>query len=264
MFAEERKTLIIEYINRRKKATVQELCDSFSVSSATIRNDLRELEKTKQILRTHGGAILPAKAGFEPLANEKGVQNLEAKRSIADCALGMIDSGDTIILDTGSTTIELAKILFKKSNITVVTNDLAIAMILEDHPTAQIILVGGKVRKQFHSTVGTYGKDILRGLSVDKAFMGANSFSLEKGASTPDLQQAEMKSQMIAISTKVVLLIDRTKFGRNSFVQFGPIDSIGCLVTDSIAEMDRLMLEERGIEIVVAQETRKPQRNSHE
>lgn len=262
MFAEERKSLIVDYINHRRKATVQELCESFHVSSATIRNDLRELELAKQIVRTHGGALRPAKASFEAQADEKEVQNLDAKRKIAQCALGMIDPGDTIILDTGSTTLELARLLVDIPDLTVVTNDLVIAMMLESHPSAQVILVGGKVRKNFHSTVGTYGKDLLRGLSVDKAFMGANSFSIEKGASTPDLQQAEMKGQMIAIATKVTLLVDHTKFGKNSFAQFGPLESISSIVTDEIDDADKAALEEQGIDIVVAGECKISTRNA--
>ncbi|MFZ2636188.1 MAG: DeoR/GlpR family DNA-binding transcription regulator [Rectinemataceae bacterium] len=252
MFAEERKNLILEYVNERKKATVQELCENFSVSSATIRNDLRELEHNRLLLRTHGGAIKPDKAGFEPYAKEKEIQNSDLKRRIAAAAIGLIDNGDTIILDTGSTTAELAKLLFQKSDITVVTNDIVTALTLEDHPSAQVILVGGRVRKRFHCTVGTSGKDMLKSLTVDKAFMGANSFSVEKGASTPDLQQAEMKRLMITISTKIVFLVDSTKIGRNSFVQFGPIDCMECLVTDAIGENDRHTLEENGIEVIIA------------
>jgi len=251
MFAEERKIGIVEYIKKHKKATVPELCTAFEVSSATIRNDLRELEQSGLIIRTHGGAMVKTKTGFELTNQQKQTYSSAEKKHIAEIALRQIEEGDTIVLDTGTTTTELARLLHLKNNITVVTNDFEIAGILEKYESVNIILIGGVVRKGFHCTVGVTGKKLLSGLSVDKAFMGANSFSIDRGASTPDITHAEMKKEMIAIAAKIFLLCDSSKWGKSSFAKFADVGDIDVFITDSLSEQDTLKMEEAGIEVLV-------------
>jgi DeoR family fructose operon transcriptional repressor len=250
IFVEERKRDILEYVVSRKKATVAELCAHFGVSSATIRNDLRDLEDNGALVRTHGGAIVRGQARFEPDAAEKGPQHIAEKRAIAALALGCIEDGDTIVIDTGTTTLELARLLDAKRDITVITNDLSIAQRLEEHPSATVHVLGGAMRKRFHCTVGPRAEEALRGLTVDKAFMAANSFSLEKGACTPDLQQADLKKTMMSIATKVYLLVDSSKMGKSSFARFALPEEIDCFVTDAISPEDAKALEESGVEIL--------------
>lgn len=254
MFAEERKIKILELIEEHKKATVAQLCEHFGVSSATIRNDLRNLESAKLLIRTHGGAMIKSKTGFELDSNQKQVQNLDKKQKIAEVAVELIEDGDTIILDTGTTTLELARRLHSKGEITVVTNDLGITLLLEEVDSVNIVFMGGIVRKHFHCTItyGTAGKENLSGLTVDKAFMGVNSFCLKKGATTPDISQAETKKQMISIATNVILLCDSTKFGKTSFAQFATIDQIDTIVTDHMDHKDQKKLEEFGIDVIQA------------
>jgi DeoR family fructose operon transcriptional repressor len=256
MFVEERKQKILEHIAAERKATVVELCELFKVSSATIRNDLRDLENAGLLVRTHGGAMVKSKTGQETDMHARGIENLDAKRRVAELAIQLIDDGDTVVLDTGTTVLELARLLDRKRDITVVTNDLAIAQLLEEYESVRIVLMGGLVRKRFHCTVSqdAASGDMLAGLTVDKAFMGVNSFSLEKGASTPDLGHAETKKRMMAIAAKVVLLFDQSKLGRNSFARFAAIEDIDTVVTDSIAEPDKKTLEEGGIEVIAGRE----------
>ena len=255
MFVEERKLKILERIETQRKATVIELCDIFHVSSATIRNDLRDLETAGLLIRTHGGAMVKSKTGLEQDMTQRGVQHLAEKRRIAETALRLVEDGDTIILDTGTTTFELARLLGQKQDITVVTNDLVIALALEDSPTVRILFMGGIVRRKYHCTVihGSAGRDILAGLSVDKAFMALNSFSLDKGASTPDINHAETKKLMMSIAAKVILLFDSSKMGRSSFALFAPMESIDTIVTDAISSPERARLEENGIDVVLAE-----------
>jgi len=252
LFAEERKLAIAEYVRHNGKATVAALCDKFGVSGATIRNDLRELEKRRLIARTHGGAMTSTKASYELVAKERETQNLEAKRNIALSALELIEDGEILVVDTGTTTLELARLLGRRRNLTVVTNDFQIAQILEDVSAVNTVLVGGRVRKRFHCTVGSQGSSMLAGLTVDKAFMGANSFSLVKGATTPDIQQAEMKSLLVGIAERCILLVDGTKIGKNSFVQFAATDDIDCIITDYIDKDYSSQIQELGIEVRVA------------
>jgi DeoR family fructose operon transcriptional repressor len=254
LFVEERKQKILEYIEEHRKATVAELCEQFRVSSATIRNDLRDLEKGDLLLRTHGGAMVRSKTGQELDSSQKRVQNLEAKRRIAQAALELIEDGDRIILDTGTTTLELARLLAQRRDLTVVTNDLAIALLLEEFDSVSVVFIGGVLRRRFHCTVsyGNAWKETLSGLTLDKAFMGVNSLSLEKGATTPDIGQAETKKLMLDIAVKVFLLCDSSKFGRSSFARFATLDQIDAVVTEAVSPADRRRLEELGIELVVA------------
>jgi DeoR family transcriptional regulator, fructose operon transcriptional repressor len=249
LFAEERIRKLVEYIYDKRRVTVPELCSVFSVSSATIRNDLRELDESGQITRTHGGAIKKSKTGHESLV-ENRVSEKEEKKIIARIALECIEDGDTIILDTGTTTMALARILGKKQNITVITNDLNIAIFLELLEGIEVILLGGILRKGFHCTVDHGMESLISSISVDKAFMGANSFSLNKGASTPDFAQAGIKKQMISIASRVILLCDNTKLETNSLINFASTDDIDLLITDKI-KLDFLKkYEEAGIEVL--------------
>lgn len=253
MFVEERKMKILEFIEENKKATVNQLRDFFKVSPATIRNDLRDLEKANLLIRTHGGAMVKSKTGFELKSNQKQITNLAEKKRIAAAALELIEDGDTIILDTGTTTIELARLLPAKKNLTVVTNDLEIAMLLEMFDEINQVFLGGILRKGFHCTVtyGSAGKEMFAGLTVDKAFMGVNSLSFSRGATTPDISQAETKKLMISIAVKVILLCDSSKIGKSSFAQFATLDQVDAIVTDAVKEADRKKLEECGIDVLV-------------
>jgi len=250
LFAEERKRKLVEYINGNRRVTVPQLCQGFSVSSATIRNDLRELDEVGLITRTHGGAIKKSRTGHESTIENRDSGNQE-KKIIARIALDCIDDGDTIILDTGTTTMALAQLLGKKKNITVITNDLNIASVLETIDTLEVMVVGGILRKGFHCTVDHGIASLLNSISVDKAVMGANSFSLERGASTPDIAQAGIKQQMISIASKVIVLCDHSKLETNSLISFASVDDIDLLVTDQISSELKQRYEELDIKVLV-------------
>ena len=252
MFAEERRIKIVDLIEERQKVTVEELCGTFGVSSATIRTDLQELQSSGFLTRTHGGAIRKAKTGFELNSRQKQVQHLVEKQRIAKAALSLIDNGDRIILDTGTTTLELAKLLHQRKDITVITNDLIIASVLEEIQDIDVIVIGGVLRKRFHCTIGIQGRDTCAGLTVDKAFMGVNSLSLAKGATTPDISQAETKKMMVTLANRVILLCDSSKIGKVSFAQFATLDRIDTVVTDAIDDDTRSQFAEHDVEVVVA------------
>lgn len=253
LFAEERKQRIAELVVRRRKATVAELCREFRVSGATIRNDLRDLQGTGVLVRTHGGAMVQSKTGLEADSHQKEVCHLEAKRRIAEAAIELVDDGDTILLDTGTTTLELARLLHRRRNLTVVTNDLPVALLLEEHESLTVVVMGGVLRQRFHCTLlsGAAWSGTLAGLTVDKAFLGVNCLSFDKGATTPDLRHAETKTLMARMAVSVILLCDRSKFGVTSFARFAALEDIDTLVTDRIEPKEREALDRRGIAIVV-------------
>lgn len=250
IFAEERQQIILDLIKKKKKVTVPELMDYFKVSGATIRNDLRELEKARLLIRTHGGAMLNTKAGFELTTRHREVQNIKEKQIIATLAKDLVENGDTIILDTGTTVYEFAKQLGEKRNITAVVNDLEIARYLEEFTNINLIFLGGTIRKHFHCTVGPAGIRMLSELTVDKAFLGVNGLSLTKGATTPDIIQAETKKAMIAAANKVILLCDSSKIGKNSFAQFAKVHELDMVITDAIDENMKKDFEMVGVEII--------------
>jgi DeoR family fructose operon transcriptional repressor len=250
MFAEERKLKILDLLNQNKKVTVSELVRLFNVSSATIRSDLRELNDRGQLIRTHGGAIIETGAGFEPDTKQKRDLNLAAKQQIARLAIDLINNGDTVIFDTGTTTLELAKLLNQRQRITAVTNDFEIARVLEEIHSISVVMLGGQLRKNFHCTVGAAGIEMLAQLTVDKAFMGTNSLSISKGASTPNIEQAEIKKAMVASAQKVILLCGNRKLGKDSFAHFASLDQIDKLVIEKIDVNEKFEFEERGVEVL--------------
>lgn len=252
LFAEERKIQIVELVNSKKKATVQELCDHFNVSSATIRNDLRDLERQNQLIRTHGGALIKSQTGHEVRIDKRDVQRPQEKQRIARAAIKLVEDGDSIIVDTGTTTYELALLLKQKREVTVVTNDLKIASLLEQYEGVSVLVLGGILRRHFHSTVGDAGKRMLADLSVDKAFMGANSISATEGASTPDISTSETKRAMIEIASRVVLLCDSDKVNRRSFAKFADPHEIDTLVTDAMNDEVKQQFEQNDIEVIIA------------
>lgn len=232
LFAEERHAQILNMLQEKAKIHVSDLCEHFSVSPATIRNDLRDLESRQMLKRTHGGAIPLEKAAFEPTTSTKRVGNRERKRRIAAFAATLVEDGDTVALDAGTTTMELARLLSKRSQLTILTNDVRIASYLEQNGSQTVVLIGGILRHGQGCTVGPIATAAISQLSVDKAFLGANAFSIEKGFSTPDLQQAEVKRALIQCASETIVLCDSSKFGRISFVKFASTSEVDRLITD--------------------------------
>jgi DeoR family fructose operon transcriptional repressor len=249
MFAEERKLSIVDLVSQRGSVTVTELCEMYDVSPATIRNDLRDLEQTAKLLRTHGGAMARNRTGVETTLETRAVQNVEAKKAIARIAYDCIEDGDTIILDVGTTTYELARIIMKRRSVKIVTSDLKIGLLADDYPDSDIYLLGGLIRSGYHCAIGENPIRELKNLAVDKAFMGTNGFDIEFGASTPDTRQAELKRAMIAAASKNYILCDGDKMGKRSFARFATIDEIDVLVIDRISSRDIELLEESGIDV---------------
>lgn len=253
VFIEERKQKILDLLQETEKVTVNQLSEMFNVSNATIRSDLRDLENEKLLRRTHGGAIRNSKSSFE-IEPHKRDENGEIKDSIAKEAIKFVDDGDTIAIDTGSTCYAFAKLLGTKKNIRVVTNDFHIAVLLDQFETIDVYFVGGVIRKHYNCTIGSFGSEPFENIVVDKAFMGTNSFTLSKGATTPDIGQAEMKRLLISIADKVFILSGSQKFGQNSFVTFAETSQIDVIITDSkLSKNHHEGIENSGIEVMIAE-----------
>ena len=236
MLAQVRQQAIADLVNKQGNITVNTLCERFAVSPATIRNDLRDLEERGIVKRTHGGAIGCNKTSYELNTNQKEVQNIQEKRLIAKAAMEFVQEGDAIALDSGTTTFEMVQLMTGMKDLTVVTNDLQIAAWLERNTEVTVILTGGTVRRHFRCTTGQTAVDMLSMLHVDKAFVAANGVSIRNGLTTPSIDMASIKKQMIDSSDKVILIADSTKIERTAFVSYAPISRVDVLITDDNAD----------------------------
>lgn len=249
LFVEERKIQITEYININKKATVNELSKYFKVSIATIRNDLRELEKTSLIMRTHGGAMVKSKSSQE-LDLSSRTYNIAAKQSIAKAALNFVDDEDTIILDSGTTIHELAKILHVKKDLTIITNDITCVSILEPN-NFNIVMLGGVIHNGFHWTTGVHAQKMIQELSADKAFLSTGGISIERGLSVGLLSLSDIKSSMIKCAAQSILLCDNSKFEKHKLAKFANLSDIDILITDFIDNETRTSIEEYEVDVLL-------------
>lgn len=252
VFAEVRRRELVDFINRAKKVTVSELCSHFDVSAATIRVDLTELEKANLLKRVHGGALsISDVAEPELTSKEKSGLHSAQKRAIAQLARGLIVPGSTIALDTGTTTLELAKQLADLPELTILTNDIKIALYLEEYSSHTVIFLGGTIRKHFHCTVGQMVTDSLEAIHIDTFFVATNAINLEWGLSTPSIDIANVKSKLIRNARRTVLLADSSKIGKDSLARFATIREIDTFITDSNADPSFLeSIRQTGVDVI--------------
>jgi len=254
LFPEERHQRIVELLRQDSRITVTGLTRLLHVSDATIRRDLRELEKKGLIARTHGGAILSERAGFEPSVNQREEQFRAEKERIGRLAASLVQEGETVILDAGTTTIEVARNLRNRTNVTVITNALNICAELA-RSKVNVILTGGNLRKPTLALVGPLAEANLRRFHVDKAFLGANGISVREGITTPNLTEAETKRRMLEQAKTVIVVADHSKIEKASLVTVASVSEIDVFVTDDgISEAQIKEFAEAGIQVLVAKE----------
>lgn len=240
MYGVERKSAILRLVEDKNRVDVQELSQLFQVSESTIRRDLREMEEAGAIKRTHGGALPVKNVNFEPSISEKKVSSMKEKKAIARKALEFIRDGDTIILDSGTTTAYLMRELGVFSNLTVVTNSLMLSSEWEYHPGIEVVVLGGVYRPGVMSLVGPFAEKCLETIKVDKAFMATNGIDHREGLTTPNLLEADIKRKMISRSDQVILMADSTKFNQISFSRFADLNDVSVCITDNGIPQDYL------------------------
>ncbi len=234
----ERRDSIIQIIQKNGKVRVDDLSEQFEVSSVTIRNDLDFLEKKGICYRTHGGALIRKNVYEDPTLEEKQKINKKEKERIGAKALEFIDSGDSILLDSGTTTMEIAYRLNSKKNLTVMTNALNIALKLLSFDDINVMLTGGTLRKESYSLVGPEAEASIRNYYFDKLFLGVDGLDFDVGLTTPNPREAQLNRIMVSRAHQVIAVSDSSKFGRRSFSHICSIDSIDTLITDSDISTD--------------------------
>ena len=256
MYPEERQQAIAAQVITRGRASVTELAQTFDVTTETVRRDLAVLDRAGVLQRVHGGAV-PTRALHlvEPSVDEREATRAEHKDAIARAAAEFLpQSGCTVLLDAGTTTARLAALLPPDRDLVVVTNSVPIAARLAGVASVSLQLLGGRVRGLTQACVGTQTVASLESLRIDVAFVGTNGLTVRHGASTPDPDEAAVKSAMVSSANFVVLVTDSSKIGREEFVSFAPTCSLDVLVTDQeITSADRAALAAEGLEVVVAQ-----------
>jgi DeoR family transcriptional regulator, fructose operon transcriptional repressor len=210
---------------------VDELCMQLSVSPATVRRDLEELERLGEVRRIHGGAVLEGQRAEEPLFDDKASIARREKFRIAEFAASLIEARDTIYLDGGSTVLELTRLIRERSNITVVTNSLRAAWELAGGGP-KLILIGGELRRLSQTMVGALTRHLLCELNIDKAFMGTLGLTLAEGLTTTDPAEAFTKELVMKRAHEVIVLAHSGKVGNISFVNAGKLQDVDVLVTD--------------------------------
>lgn len=233
MLPEHRRTRLLSYLSNNGAVSVHELVDGLNVSPATVRRDLAILERLGRIRRTHGGAMLPHFHGqAEPAHASKTSALVTEKRAIARVAARFVRDGDVLILDSGSTTLQLALELRARRGLTVVTSDLKIALELCDAPTHDVIIVGGRVRPHLYSVIGPIAERTLDTIRVSHAFLGADAIDLDYGVTNANFDEVPIKQRALAAGANVVLLADHTKFDKTSLTKVAPISAFDHIITD--------------------------------
>jgi DeoR family fructose operon transcriptional repressor len=253
LFAEERQQAIMERLRSAGKVTVEELAAAFRVSAPTVRADLARLEEQGLLRRTHGGAIRIGGTLFEPPYAQRQVMRHAEKRTIAQAAAALVKDEETVLLDAGTTTYEIALLLKERAALTVVTNSLENALALMDNSGIEVILIGGSLQPRRKAILGPLAVRFLEPFRVDRAFLAFNGIHAEAGFTVVDFDAAEVKRRMMTCAAETVVVADSGKIGQVAFAVVAPLSSARLLITDSgVSDEERVKLQEVGLEVCLA------------
>lgn len=253
MLARERRNKILELLKANQILTVSELCSNLESSEATIRRDLTLLEEEGKLERTHGGAVFSEnKTTTEAKVKSREVIQTQEKIEIAQLAFDLLEEHDSIILDAGTTTLELARLIGQSTlHLTIITNSTIAFTALAENENAELIMLGGKVRSNTLATVGSFAEDMLKRFHVDKVFLGTNGVTLDTGLSTAEMDEASIKRTMLSSAKKRIILADHSKFNKVYMNQIAPLSMADILITDAQTDDELLNAIIRDYEIEV-------------
>jgi DeoR/GlpR family transcriptional regulator of sugar metabolism len=253
MLPYERREKILELITEDGSAKVINLARIFKVTEVTVRQDLEKLEQEGLVIREHGGAYLKNIVDRVKEFSLIHQENMDKKEIIAKKCLEYIENGDTIILDSGSTTTEIAKKLKGKRNLNVITNALNIAMILGGEPGIELNVTGGEFKPPTLSLTGQKAADYFHGINVQKLFLATAGISLKTGLTYPGISDLVVKKAMIDAADITYLVADSSKIGKSAFASLGALSLIDYIITDpGIDEKQKKMFKDFNIELIIA------------
>jgi len=253
MFAEERRQQILQHLRQTGKVTVEELSARFGVSAPTIRADLSLLEKQGLLRRTHGGALPVESTLYEPPYAVREMKNLPEKRAIARVAATLVQDEETVLLDAGTTTFEVALQLKQRRGLKVVTNSLAIALELMERKDMEVVLLGGSVHPARRATLGELVLHTLDVIYVDHAFLSFNGVDARAGYTSVDFEAAAVKRKMMQHARQVIVVTDHAKVGQIAFAQVAPVHAAHVLIVDDGVPPDAISaFEDAGVRVLIA------------
>jgi DeoR/GlpR family transcriptional regulator of sugar metabolism len=251
MIPAKRHEQIIKFVNKYKTASVEDLSDLLKISKVTVRRDLDELSAQGLVLRTYGGATsVFSYLAREIPSNEKSSLFVEEKRRIGKAAASLINDDDVIVLDSGTTTLEIARNL--NNRVTVITNDLKIAMELCLKDNVTLYITGGLVENNLFSTTGKSTENFFNDFHADKTFLAADAISLKYGITNRTVSQVPIKRAIALSGALKVLVTDHSKFEKETLVNIGLLDEIDIIITDQMADEIKKKYEELGKKIILA------------
>lgn len=249
----ERRALLLNKLDLNGQVAVKALSEELMVSEVTIRNDLNKLEEKKILIRTRGGAIKMDRVANDFNISDKNQRYFEEKKRIGQAAAELIEEGDTIILDSGSTTMEITKHLSRFTHLTIISNAVNIAVALAEMKNTNVIIPGGILRRNSLSLVGSAAEENFQNYFCDKLFLAVDGINAPHGLSTPNVEEAHLNKMMIKIAKKVIVVTDSSKFLKRSLAVIAPISKVDILVTDSgISPKDQKELEDAGVQVIIA------------
>ncbi len=250
---EERRAQILEIVRRQGFASLPDLATEFEVSESTIRRDLEKLEEAGEAQRTHGGVLYTGPSPNFPHFEARQAAHWSRKQQIAARAAELIQDGETVLLDGGSTTYGLAQALVGRS-LQVVTNSLPVANLFASNDEVDLVLIGGYVHGRTGVTLGPYANQMLRELNAQRAVLSVAGIN-SRGYFNSNLLLVETERAMMQAADEVIVLADSSKFGRSSLARLGPLDAVDCLVVDDqITEDWRSQLVAAGVQLICAGE----------
>jgi DeoR family transcriptional regulator of aga operon len=249
---DERRQHILSLIQNHGRVVVGELSRDLDVSQITIRKDLEYLHTKGLVQRTHGGALrIQSSALFDPSLHEKQKQHSQEKQRIAAAAVKMVEEGQCVMLDSGTTTAAIAHELRKFSQLTVITNAMNIAAELAS-TDLEVILIGGSLRKNSFSLVGPLAEDVLKEIHADILFLGVDGFDSEVGLTTPNFLESRVNRAMVKAARRVVVVCDSTKFKRRSLSRIVPPPAVHSVITDrDLPDETAEALRAQNIEVIL-------------
>lgn len=255
LLAEQRRRKIVDLLEQKGQVTVRDLVDRFGVSAVTARGDLDALASNGTAVRSHGGAVRQMEASQDYPLRLKETQHHSEKVRIGRAAAELVRPNEIVILDSGTTTAEVARQIRarKVQPVTVITNALNIASELMDAPGISVIVIGGLMRPVSCSFVGPQAEAMLKEFHADRLFLAVDGFDLGIGASTPDVFEAQLNGLMMQVSKEVNIVADSSKLGRRSVSRIGPLDKVDRLITDTHAPAEFTdALKKKGVDILIA------------
>lgn len=232
MLRAERQNQIVDIINQKGIVTIEELMERVNISKATTRRDINALSEEKRIIKIRGGAqSIIASAPFEPSLIARSLVNADEKKRIAMEAVKYIQPEDRVILDSGTTVLEVARLLSSFTSLTVVTNDIHIAAEINTNSTNHLFFIGGIIRQGFCSSYGFYAESMLKSLSVDKIFLSVDAIDPDLGIMSYTMDDINLKSIGIDKAKEVFLLCDHSKFCTQALFSVGMMDKITTIIS---------------------------------